>query len=157
MLAQRNLHRHGAELRRVDHVAGERRPAADDLVARVERRLREGVDDPVRPGADRHLLVAHAEALRQRGAQPPGAAVRVAVQLRGRALDRLERRRKRPERPLVGGELDAALEPQLPLHLLDRLARLVRNEARTDGRKKLSAISETGRGHAGDCNRGREP
>ena len=66
----------------------------------------------------------------ERGPQRADAAVRVAVQLARGALDRLERRRERRERPLVRGELDDAVEPELALHLLDRLSRLVRDEIR---------------------------
>ena len=55
----------GAELRRVEHVARERRPAADDLVARVERRLREQVDHAVGAGADDDLLEARRRAARR--------------------------------------------------------------------------------------------
>src|SRR5262249_14272261 len=56
------------------------------------------------------------------------AAVGVAVQLVLGALERLERRRKRPEGTLVRRELDHPLQAQLALHLLDRLPRLVRDE-----------------------------
>ena len=77
--------------------------------------------------------------------QPVGAAVRVAVQLAGAARDRLERRGKRPERALVRRELDDALEPELALHLLDGLARLVRAEAVDLGAEERSRAS------AADC------
>ena len=80
-VAQRNHHRHGAELARVDHVARERRPAADHLVARLERRLAETVDEAVGAGPGNDLLETQAEPLGQRGPQPKCAAVRVAVQL----------------------------------------------------------------------------
>ena len=68
------------------------------------------------------------------------AAVRVAVELRDRALDRLDRAGERPERPLVEAELDDPLEPQLALDLLDGLARLVRDEPdeRADRRRCTS-------------------
>ena len=49
-----------AELRRPDHIAGEARPAADDLVARLDRDLRERVDDAVGACAERDLLEANA-------------------------------------------------------------------------------------------------
>ena len=81
-------------LARVDRVARERRPAADDLVAGLERRLRDRVDEAVRARAERDLLEADAVALGERGAQRVGAAVRVAVELRDRPLDRRARPRE---------------------------------------------------------------
>src|SRR5438094_108638 len=51
--------------------------------------------------------------------------VRIAVQVAGRALQRLERLWEGPERPFVRGELDNAFEAELSLNLFDRLARLV--------------------------------
>ena len=71
---------------------------------------------------------SHAVSLGERVSEPPGAAVRIAVQLERGASDRLPGSRKRPERAFVGRELDDALEPVLALDLLDRLAGLVRNE-----------------------------
>ena len=128
MVAERNLPRDGADLECVDHVARERRPPADDLVARVERELREVVDDPIRAGAGRDLLEADVVQLGERRPQPPRAAVGVAVQVACLPLDRLERGRERPERPLVRRELHDPLEPELALHLLDRLPGLVRHQ-----------------------------
>src|SRR5581483_5543162 len=113
---------HRSLLGGVDHVARERRPAADDLVAGIEDRLREAVDQPVRTGADRDLLEADAEPLGEGIAELPGAAVRIAVQILDAAGESLDRGGKWSERPLVRGELDAALEAELALHLLDRLA-----------------------------------
>ncbi len=69
-----------------------------------------------------------AVALGDRVAEVERAAVGVAVERRGAPLERLERRRERAPRPLVRGELDDALEPELALHLLLRLPRLVRDE-----------------------------
>ena len=128
MVAQRNLPRDCADLQRVDGVARERRPAAHDLVARVERELREIVDHPVGAGSGRDLLEADVVQLGQGRPEPPRAAVGIAVQVARLALDRLERGRKGPERPLVRRELHDPLEAELALHLLDRLPRLVRNE-----------------------------
>ena len=48
VIVQRYPHGFRAELQRVDDVAREGRPAADDLVARIENRLRDAVDHPVR-------------------------------------------------------------------------------------------------------------
>ena len=96
----------------------------------------------VGPGADRDLLEANAVPFGERGAQAVRAAVRVAVQARRRsAADRLERLRERAERPFVRGELDDALEPELALHLLDRLARLVRDDPASAGREKPAGTS----------------
>ena len=127
---ERDLHRHRAELHGVDHVARERRPAADDLVARLEHRLREAVDDAVRAGADRELLVADAVARRERSPQPVRASVGIAVQLRRDTCHRLQRLGEGTVGPFVRRELDDARKPELALHFLDRLAGLVRNERR---------------------------
>ena len=127
------LHRHRADLERVEHVARERRPAGHDLVARVERREHREADDRVRAGADRDLLEADAVAPRERLTEPVRAAVRVAVQLERGTRDRLLRARERAVRALVRRELDDALEAQLALDLLDRLPRLVRDEPRERG------------------------
>ena len=55
---ERHELRVGALLARVDDVARERRPAADDLVARVEDRLADHVDAAVRAGADADLATS---------------------------------------------------------------------------------------------------
>src|SRR5204863_7444698 len=73
--------------------------------------------------------------------QPVGAAVGVTVEVGRRPLERLERRRQRRERALVRRELDDAVDPELALHLLDRLPGLVRDE-RVDG-----GAEEAGHGH----------
>ena len=66
--------------------------------------------------------------LGQGGTESVRAAVGVAVQLGGAALDRLERCREGAERAFVGGELDDSREAELALYLLDGLTRLVGNE-----------------------------
>jgi hypothetical protein len=66
-------------------------------------------------------------ALGEHDAKPPTAAVGISIQLAACALERLERRRERPERALVRRELDDPLQAELALYLLDRLPRLVRN------------------------------
>ena len=81
MVAQRHELRRRSELARTDHVAQEGRPAADDLVARLEEDLRQAVDQPVRAGAGHDLLEADAVPLGQGPAEPVGAAVRVAVEV----------------------------------------------------------------------------
>ena len=73
--------------------------------------------------------------LGERLVQPIRAAVGVAVQVAGRALERLAGGGERPERPFVRRELDDAVEPELALALLDRLPRLVRRQ-RADARAK---------------------
>ena len=140
VVAERDAARFGAELRRREDVAREGRPAADDVVSGIERRLREQVDDPVGAGADDHLVEGNAVPLGERGAKRPGAAVGIAVELERSALHRLERGRKRRKRPLVRGELDDPVEPELALHRLDRLARLVRHEAVDRGAEEAQAL-----------------
>ena len=78
-------------------------------------------------------------ALGERRAQRPDAAVGIAVELEHAALHRLERGGERRERPLVRGELDDALQPELALHRLDRLARLVRDETVDRGAEEAQA------------------
>ena len=94
---------------------------------------------PSAPEPDDHLLERHARALGERRPQrdqtPPSG---IAVQLARAALHRLERRRERRKRPLVRGELDDTLEPELALHGFDRLARLVRERDRRSTRGRGS-------------------
>ena len=84
----------------------------------------------------------------ERLVQAVGAAVRVAVQVARRGVERRQRRGKRPERPLVRRELDDALEPELALALLDRFAGLVRRQ-RGDARPEERRVGEA-RAHAGE-------
>src|SRR5205823_10921777 len=135
--------RDGAELARVDRVARERGPATDDLVAGLEHRLAEAVHEPVGACTGSYLLEAQVKPLGERRPEPVGAAVRVAVQLGRAPLDRLARFRERPERAFVRGELDDSVEPELALHLLDRLARLVRNEV--VDRRREEAVRDLGK------------
>jgi hypothetical protein len=94
----------------------------------VERRLREKVDHAVRAGADDNRFEWDPVPLGECRTQRPDAAVGIAVEIARRALDRLERRRKRRERAFVRCELDDPVEPELALHFFGRLAGLVRNE-----------------------------
>ena len=137
MVDERDEHRLGALLARVDDVARERRPAADDAVSGIEDRLADHVDAAVgaRPHAD--LVERHPVPFGERLVQPVAAAVRVAVQVPGSAVERLERRRERAERAFVRGELDHAREPELALDVLDGLARLV-------GRQRVDAGPKEG-------------
>jgi hypothetical protein len=66
--------------------------------------------------------------VRERVPEPPGAAVRIPVELARGACDRLLRSREGPVGPLVRGEFDDPLETELSLDLFDRLAGLVRDE-----------------------------
>ena len=84
----------------VDHVAREGRPAAHDLVAGVENRLAQHVDAAVGAGADGDLGGADPVPAGERVVQLEGAAVGVAVQIAGGALERLTGSRERPERAL---------------------------------------------------------
>src|SRR5207237_5432511 len=146
VVAKRHAARLGADLDRVDDVAREGRPAADDYVAGVEDGLRQAVDDAVRPCAERDLLEADVMPLGEGGAQAVPAAVRVAVQLVAGPRERLARGRERAERPLVRGELDDTLEPELALDLLYRLPRLVRDEV--GERPAEEALLDLGHAHA---------
>jgi len=81
-------------------------------------------------------------ALCERSVQAVDAAVRVAVELRSGARDRLLRSREGPERALVGRELDHAREPELALNILNRLARLIGRQPTDAGPKER--IGEVG-------------
>ena len=126
MIAQRHGLRHGAQLERVQHVAGEGGPAEHDLVARIEQRDRKVRDQAVGAGAVRDLVDLDTEPLGQRRAQPVGARVGVAVEIVGLGLENLAGNREGPEGTLVGGKLGDTGYPELALDLLDRLAGFVR-------------------------------
>ena len=123
----------GSHLDRPEHVARKRRPSADDLVIGIEDREREVADDAVGAGRERHLGEIDAVTRCQRFPQTIGAAVRVAVQVPGPPGKRLERAREGPELALVRCELHDAVEPELPLDLLDGLAGLIRHEVGDGG------------------------
>ena len=72
-------------------------------------------------------------ARRERLPEPVRPTVGVAVELEGRALDRLLRTGERPIGALVRGQLDDPLEPELALDLLHRLAGLIGDEPREGG------------------------
>ena len=144
MVAERHQLRGRTLLARVDHVARERGPAADDLVARIEDRLAQHVDAPVRPGTDADLLERNAVPRRERRMQRVRAAVGVAVQIPDAALHRLERGGKRLEGPFVRRELDDPGESELTLDVLDRLSRLVGRQALDAGpEERFAEIGET--------------
>ena len=72
--------------------------------------------------------------------EPDVAAVGIAVELASRSFDRFDRSRERRKRPFVRRELDDPLEAELALHVLDRLAGLVRRRCpSTTGR--ISGLS----------------
>src|SRR5262249_9164671 len=81
-----------------------------------------------RPPAGHDHVRGHAVARRKLGPQPVRAAVGVAVHVRSGLGRRGERLGRRPERILVGRELDRAGDAELALQLLDGLAREVRTE-----------------------------
>ncbi len=114
VVAQRHEVRVRSLLARVDDVAREGRPAADDLVAWIEDRLAEVVDAAVCTRAGAHVLDRDAVPLRQRVMQCVGAAVRIPVQIGRRVGHRVERRGQRSERPFVRCELDDVLESVAP-------------------------------------------
>ena len=122
---ERNGRRRRAHLDRVEVVGDERRPAHDGLVARVEVGGREAPHDPVGPVPDRDHRAVDSVPRRQPFGQVV-AELRIAVQLGRLAGDRLERRRERPERALVRGQLHDPVEAQLAAHRGGRLPRLVR-------------------------------
>src|SRR6185437_12031501 len=62
------------------------------------------------------------------------------VELERSTFHRLERRRERRKRPLVRGELDDVLQPELPLYRLDRLPRLVGHEAVDRGAEEAQSL-----------------
>ena len=142
VVAERNPPRDGADLERVDHVAREGRPAAHDLVARVERELREVVDDPVGAGSGRDLLEADVVQLGEGRAEPPRAAVRIAVQV---AAPRARSPRSRPGKARTAPRSTRASRPArgraraAPPRPASR-ARTARDPAR-HGLKNESAIS----------------
>src|SRR4051795_4478137 len=143
VVAKGNANRARADLDRVEDVARERRPATDDLVAVVEGRLAQAVDDAVGPRADRDLLEADAVVCGERGAQLPRAAVGIAVQLTRAALEGFDRCREGRERALVRRELDDALEAEFALDFLDRLPGLVRDEVGDRAPEEPAAVAQT--------------
>ena len=107
---KRHPNRRPADLERIEDVARERGPARDGLVTGPECREREVADDRVGTGAHCDLLETDPVPLRECLPEPIGAAVRVAVELERRPLDRLQRRREGAVGPFVGGQLDDPLE-----------------------------------------------
>src|SRR5262249_38847767 len=128
-------------------------PAAHDLVARVERRLAEHVETAVRARADRDLLELDAVARRERLVEAVDAAVRIAVELARRLSHRVERGREGRERPPVRGELHDPLEAELPLHVLDRLAGLVRRQLLDRGAEETCGHARTLQAYPSDMAR----
>src|SRR5690606_30365243 len=92
------------------------------LVAGAEEGLGDQLEDLVGAAAEDELLGPHAELRGEPLAQPEARAVGIAVHAAERGADRLDGLRRGAERVLVGGELDHALQAQLALDLLDRLA-----------------------------------
>src|SRR5215210_5238870 len=110
MLAQRHTYWLRAELERVDDIARKRWPPAHDFVARIERRLRDAVDQTVGSRADRDLVEGNAMSFRECLPQTVRAAVRVAVQPAGDPRQGFECARKRAVWSFVRCELDDPLE-----------------------------------------------
>ena len=88
------------------------------------------LDDLVGTVAQHHVLAGEAKVLRDCVTQVETAAIRVKVDPRDRLPHRLDGLRRRPKRVLVRGQLDdrRRIETQLARHVIDRLARLVRNQ-----------------------------
>ena len=101
----------------------------DDLVAVVEQRVAEKLEQIVHAVAHSDLLDGPPEALTQRLPQVQGVAVRIAVDLverrHHRGLDFGEGR----QRELVGGQLHHVLQPIAPHDGLDRGAGRVGDDA----------------------------
>ena len=143
VVPERHLDRDRAELGRVDRVGGERRPAADDLVARIERRLRQAVDQPVRAGADGDLLEGDAVALGERGPQPPGAAVGIAVEVGDDRCSASTAAGNGPNGPSFDASLTHRASPSSRCTSSTGFPGSYGTRPWTAGRKKLSAISAT--------------
>jgi hypothetical protein len=111
-----------------DRVHGERGPGVDDLVAGLEEGLRDQLEQLVRTAPEDQLVASDPQPLRQPGAQREAGAVGVAMHAAERIAQRGHRLRRGAEGALVRGQLDRALDAELALELLERLARLVRSE-----------------------------
>ena len=118
----------GSHLDRVEDVARERRPPANDLISGIEGCEREVADDAVGAGCKGDLGGFDPVARCQGFPQPEGAAVRVAVQVSGPTSEGLERAREGPELALVRCKLYDPVKPEVALDLLHGPARLVRHQ-----------------------------
>ena len=111
-----------------DRVHGKGRPGEDRLVTGPEEALGDQLEDLVGAGTEDELVRLDSQPPGEGLAQTEARPVGIAVHALRRGSDRLDRLRRRSQRILVRGELDRALNPELALELLDRLARLVRLE-----------------------------
>ncbi len=116
---------------RGERIHGERVARIDGVVARLQKRLRDELENVVRAVAEHDLLGVDAVARRERGLELEAVAVRIAAQIVGRRGDRRAHRGARAARVLVGRELDdlALGEPEFAGELADRLAGQVRRDA----------------------------
>src|SRR5690606_17277981 len=104
-----------------------------------EERLGDELEDLVGAAAEDELLGTHAELRGEPLAQPEAGAVGIAMHAVERGADRFERLRRGAERVLVRGELHDAVQAELALDLLDRLAGHV---GRQRGDPGLHAVGE---------------
>src|SRR5262249_696645 len=118
--------------------------------AGVEDRLADHVDAAVRACSHADLLDGDAVACRESLVQAERATVRIAVEVGGGADERLLRAREPPKRAFVRRGLDDVRQPELPLHVLDGLPRLVRRQT-VDGaaEKGIGGVLERFRHDAG--------
>ena len=120
-----------AEELRHQRVDGEGVPRGDDLVdAGPGEGVEKQLDDLVGAVAEHDVLLAEAEFLRDGVAQVEAAAIGVEVGALDLLVHRGHGERGGPERVFVGGELDdgGGVEAELARDVIDRLARLVRDE-----------------------------
>src|SRR5262249_51711199 len=99
------------------------------LVARAQEGAHQELDELVRAVAEHDLIWHDAVLLGQRLSEVEAAAVRVPVERIQRVDDGLLDAVGRRQRAFVRRALDRVVYHELPLELLDRLARLVRSDA----------------------------
>ena len=106
-----------------------------DLIARTQEGVADEFDDLVRAAAEDHVSALEAELLGNGFPEVVTAAIRIKVGALQRLAHGRQRLGRRPERILVGSELDdlCGLQPQFTGHVFDRLAGLVRDEIAQPG------------------------
>ena len=112
----------------------------DRFALRRQERLGDQHEHVVRAVAERDAVGAAAVLARERLLQLETAAVRIQADLPRRLRDRVERPRPRPERILVGRELDAVADAVLALQLLEGLAGNVGRERADAGGSEVGGI-----------------
>jgi hypothetical protein len=100
----------------------------EPLVVLRHEGLHHELDELVGATAEHHLLLRDAVELRESLLQAAACGIGIAVQVLRRVAQRRDGGGRRAERVLVGGELDGIPDAELPLHVLDGLARLIGRE-----------------------------